>query len=172
MQRIRRPSPSIIVAGVAVFIATTGGALAAIANNSILSKHIKDGEVRRADIRAGAVDSARVADGSVSVADLAPATRAALKPMWAVVTATGTKARSSAGVTAAYSGASFYTVTFPVSVTNCAYSGTIGATGTNYAGHGEVSVYSSPLGPKAVTVVTHDSAGAFSDRPFHLVVVC
>ncbi len=161
-----------IVAFTALFVALTGGAFAAVAANSILSKHIKDGEVRRPDIHSGAVNSAKVADGSLGIADLSPAARTALKPMWAVVQPNGTRARGSAGVTSAYSGASFYTVTFPRDVTNCVYSATIGGASNSYAGAGEISVYSANARPKAVTVVTHNSAGAFADRAFHIVVNC
>lgn len=168
----KRPSPALIVAFAALFVALTGTAFAAVAANSILSKHIKDGEVRRPDIRNGAVNSAKVADASIGVVDLAPAARPAPQPMWAVVQTDGSLARGSAGVTSVYSGASFYTVTFPRDVTACAYSATLGHWSTETPAGGEISVYSSLLGPKSVTAVARDSAGGFSDRPFHLVVVC
>lgn len=171
-QNRRKPSPAMIVAFAALFIALTGSAYAALARNSVRSTTIKNGEVRRPDIRNNAVNSVKVADGSLGVADLSAAAVSSLKPMWAVVNAGGSLARGSAGVTSVYAGASFYLVTFPRDVTGCVYTATIGGTETTYGGKGEISVYSANAVPKGVTVVTHDSAGSFSDRPFHLVVNC
>lgn len=165
-------TPSTVLAGAALFVALSGTAIATVGLNSVRTQHIKDGEVRRADIRNNAVNAAKVADGSLGVSDLSAAARGALKPMWAVVTAGGGLVRGSSGVTAQYSGASFYTVTFPRDVTACAYVATIGGGSNTYGGKGEISVYSANLLPRAVTVVTHDSAGTFSDRPFHIMVTC
>lgn len=56
-------------------------------------------------------------------------------------------------MTSQYSGASFYTVSFPVNVTGCAYTAIIGGASTSYAGFGEISVYSANALPNSVTVV-------------------
>ena len=89
-----------------------------------------------------------------------------------MVNAAGTLARGATGVSSVYSGASFYTVTVPRDVTACAYIATIGGTAGSYGGNGEISTYSSPVGPTSVTVVTHSTSGVFTDKPFHLAVFC
>jgi hypothetical protein len=193
-----RPSPAMIVATVALFVALGGAAYAgfSLPNNSVRSNHIVNGQVKTADLAVGAVNRARiknnavnsikVADGGLEVADLSAAAQAALKgnagpagpagtpatTLWAVVNANGTLARGAAGVTSTYSGASFYSVDFPRNVTGCTYVATIGGTSNAYGGTGEISVYSQNLDPNGVTVVTHNSTGAFADRPFHLAVFC
>jgi hypothetical protein len=56
---------------VAVFVALGGSSYAAITlnNNSVTSKHIANGAVKRPDIGRSAVNSAKVADGSLLGAD-------------------------------------------------------------------------------------------------------
>ena len=73
MERTKRarPSPSMLVALLALFVALTGVAWAAgLAKNSVKSKQIKDGQVRNADLAANAVDSAKTRDESLGGADV------------------------------------------------------------------------------------------------------
>lgn len=74
---MKRPSPSMIVALLALFVALGGTATAARVLITS-SRQIKDGAVRRADIAKSAVDSARVANGSLSRSDLDADTQSAL----------------------------------------------------------------------------------------------
>lgn len=76
---MRRPSPSLVVATVAVVLAAggTGYAAAELTKNSVRSKHIKNGQVKRADLGRNAVDSRRIVNGSVAAADLAPSAKVA-----------------------------------------------------------------------------------------------
>lgn len=71
--RLRAPSPAMAVAVVALFVALGGTSFAVVSlqRNSVLSKHIRKGQVKRSDIAKSAVDSARVKDGSITGADLA-----------------------------------------------------------------------------------------------------
>ena len=85
------PTPSMIVALVALSVALTGGAYAVTkaATNSVTSASIQDGQVRSLDINTNAVsklkiasnsvDSPRVVDGSLGVNDLSAAAVAALQ---------------------------------------------------------------------------------------------
>jgi hypothetical protein len=78
----RKPTAAMIVATLALFISLSGVGFAAVklANNSVLSKHIKDGQVRNADlannsvsstkIKNGVITSDDIADGSIATADL------------------------------------------------------------------------------------------------------
>jgi hypothetical protein len=69
----RRPSPSMIVALIALFIALggTGYAAVKIANNSVHSTSIKNGEVKSGDLANNAVIRAKIKDGAVSNAKIA-----------------------------------------------------------------------------------------------------
>jgi hypothetical protein len=69
----RKPSPAMVVACLALFIALGGTSFAAVAltRNSVLSKHIKNGQVKRADLGADAVNSSKVAAGSLLAGDFA-----------------------------------------------------------------------------------------------------
>jgi hypothetical protein len=62
-----------VMATAAVFIALGGTSYAAVklANNSVKSRHIANGQVKRADLARNAVDSSKVADGSLTKGDLA-----------------------------------------------------------------------------------------------------
>jgi hypothetical protein len=67
---IRRHLRSNIVGYVALFIALTAGAYAAgLPKNSVGSKQIKNGGVANRDLASSSVDSAKVADGSLTTAD-------------------------------------------------------------------------------------------------------
>src|SRR4051812_8827333 len=59
-----RPSPAMVVALLALFIALAGTSYAAIKlpANSVGTRQIKNGAIHRVDLAANAVDSARVAD--------------------------------------------------------------------------------------------------------------
>jgi hypothetical protein len=66
-----RPSPAMVVALLALFIALAGTSYAAIKlpANSVGTKAIKNGAIHRADLAANAVDSARVADQTLLARD-------------------------------------------------------------------------------------------------------
>lgn len=186
-----------VVSSLALFVALGGTGYAAVAlpNNSVGTSQLKKSAVTSAKIRdrslkavdfaagqipagpAGAKGATGDKGGTGTVGPAGPTgltgpAGAPATALWAVVNASGTLARGSTGVTSVYSGASFYTVTFPRDVTQCAYEATIGGVSTSYGGKGEISTYSANAAPSSVTVVTHDSTGAFSDRPFHLAVFC
>ncbi|MEX2464472.1 MAG: hypothetical protein WD428_01215, partial [Gaiellaceae bacterium] len=65
--RLRKPSPATVIACIALFVALGGTSVAAVtlARNSVLSKHIKNGQVKTADLGANAVNSAKVGNGSL-----------------------------------------------------------------------------------------------------------
>jgi len=71
--RSRRPSPAMVVALTALFVALGGSSYAAITlkNNSVSSKHIKNGQVKTADLAGGAVDASKVANGGLLAEDFA-----------------------------------------------------------------------------------------------------
>jgi hypothetical protein len=78
--RFRRPSPAMVVALVALFVALGGtsygvatGSIGSrqIKNNSIRSKDIRNNNVRGKDIRTGTIRSSDVGNGSLTGADVA-----------------------------------------------------------------------------------------------------
>jgi hypothetical protein len=66
-----RVSPAMAVALLALFVALGGSSYAAVqlSKDSVRSRNIKDGEVKRADLARNAVGSSQVADGSLRAAD-------------------------------------------------------------------------------------------------------
>jgi hypothetical protein len=71
--RAHKPSPAMVVALIALFLALGGTSFAAVAltKNSVLSKHIRNGQVKRADLGANAVNSVKVLDASLLAQDFA-----------------------------------------------------------------------------------------------------
>ena len=77
-RRLRLPAHATVVAYLALFLVmSTGGAYAAskiggnaIKNNAIQSRHIKDGQVRNADLHENSVGPAKVKDDSLTGADI------------------------------------------------------------------------------------------------------
>ena len=69
--RFHRPSAAMSVALLALFVAVGGTSYAGVrlANNSVLSRTIKNGQVKRQDLARNAVGSAQVADGSLLASD-------------------------------------------------------------------------------------------------------
>jgi hypothetical protein len=63
-----RPSPALVIACMALFLALTGSALAAKA--AIGSRQIVNGSVRTVDLRDSAVSSPKIADATIAAADL------------------------------------------------------------------------------------------------------
>jgi hypothetical protein len=68
----RRPRHVTAIAYLALFAALGLGTAWALERNSVQSKHIKNGQVKRKDLRKNAVDSSRVENGSLRAGDLAP----------------------------------------------------------------------------------------------------
>jgi hypothetical protein len=78
----RRPSPALLIAVLALFVALGGSSYAAIALSpgSVKSRHIGKGQVKSADVAKGAINSAKVADGSLLAGDFKPGQLAAGAP--------------------------------------------------------------------------------------------
>ena len=94
------------------------------------------------------------------------------KDQWAVVGADGALTRKNGAASVTKLGTGDYEVAFGASVTACAYNATLGSGDTSDPPAGEVGVSQRSGNANAVRVVTRDSAGAATDRPFHLTVNC
>jgi hypothetical protein len=73
--RSHRPSPAMVLALVALFVALGGSSYAALVltANSVSSKHIKNGQVKRVDLGKGSVNSSKVINGGLLAEDFAAA---------------------------------------------------------------------------------------------------
>ena len=73
MDRIMRarPTPSMVISLIALFVALSGTAVALDGSNTVFSDDIVNGEVRSADLAANAVDTPDLATGAVTAPKLA-----------------------------------------------------------------------------------------------------
>jgi hypothetical protein len=157
----RKPSPALVVALIALFVALGGTSYAALTlpKNSVGTKQLKNNAVTGAKIATGAITSNKIAGGVVPTV------------MWAVVNSNGSLARSSGGVSSSAINTGTYDVEFSRNVTACAYSATIGSTGTGTA-LGQIGEASRSGHPNGVYVETANTSGATTAEPFHVMVVC
>lgn len=65
-----RPSPSLVISMIALFVALSGTAVALDGSNTVFSDDIVDGEVRNSDIGPNAVGSGEINDGAVRGGDI------------------------------------------------------------------------------------------------------
>jgi hypothetical protein len=86
--------------------------------------------------------------------------------VWAVINTSGTTGRGSGVTGSAKTGTGQYEVIFNRDVTTCSYQATMSIS------PGEVIAQPLSAVPNGVFVGTYTSAGAASDRAFHLAVLC
>jgi hypothetical protein len=167
----RRPSPSMIVAVIALIVALGGTAYAA--------QSINGGAIQKQSIGAGKLKHKTLTGYQINTNKLGvvPSATRAAHTYWAVVNNPGspgnaTLARASdAGITATEGGGSV-SVAFPVNVTGCADVAGRNNAGTSVPNSGYAQTNSSAANPNAIEVHTRDKAGANEDADFHLIVVC
>jgi hypothetical protein len=171
MPRSRRPSPSMVVAIVALIVALGGTAIAA--------QNINGGAIKKQTIGGGKLKHKTLTGFQINTNKLGtvPAARRASHTYWAVVNnpaSAGNAAlarASDAGITATEGGGAV-TVTFPVNVSGCANVAGRNNAGTTPPGAGFAQTNTSPANANAVEVRTRDEKGAAEDADFHLIVVC
>jgi hypothetical protein len=121
---------------------------------------------RSQDLRDGAVTGTKIANGSVGESDLASGVTARL-PIWAVVGANGSLARSSGNITSTRTGTGAYRVDVNRDVSGCAWTASAAET-TDVGGTGvELDIDTERL-----LVSTSAADGTAADRPFSLQVTC
>ena len=188
MKRLRTPSPALLIACLALFVALGGVAYAAatigsedIINGSIRNRDFKDGtlrgqEAKRNGFGGGAIKESSLDASQLDAKDIGKVTAAGTADglsHHAVVTATGTLARGRGTTSAARSGEGQYQVVFDADVKACTYFATLGDPADGAPPAGEIAVSSLAGNANGVLVVTRDSGGtATADRPFHLIVSC
>jgi hypothetical protein len=96
---IGRPSPAMIVAIIALVLALTGTAFAALGKNSVGSRQLKSKAVTTGKLANNAVNGAKVANGSLTGSDIN------LKALGTVPTATSATSAGNAGTVGGHSAA-------------------------------------------------------------------
>jgi len=169
--RSNRPSPAMVVALLALFVALAGTAWAA--------QSINGGAIKKQTIGAGKIKHKTLTGYQINLNKLGmvPSARRAAHTYWAVVNnppgaGNAALARASdTGITATEAGGAV-AVIFPTNVSVCANVAGRDNAGTTVPGAGYAQTNVSPANPNAIEVRTRDEKGADADADFHLIVVC
>jgi hypothetical protein len=178
----RRPSPALVVACVALFVALAGTGVAAVValvpNNSV-------GTVQ---LRNNAVVSAKVKDHSLAAKDFAngqlpagpPGATGATGPAgpigpgittWAIVKANGTLDKASGVTAVTRTAVGTYNVGFAADVTNCSLLASAGSDSASSKIRGAIANFNRTTTPTIVQVTTSTGTTA-ADRGFSLAAIC
>ena len=167
----RRPSPSMVVAVIALVVALGGTAYAA--------QQINGGAIQKQTIGAGKLKHKTLTGYQINTNKLGivPSAKRAAHTYWAVVNNPGnpgnaTLARASDPTITATEGGGAVNVIFPVNISGCANIADRNNAGTTVPNSGYAQTNTSPANPNAVEVHTRDQAGANEDADFHLIVIC
>jgi hypothetical protein len=188
MNRLRTPSPALVVACLALFVALGGVAYAAatigssdIVDGSIRNRDFKDGTLRGQEAKRNGFGGGAIKESSLDASQLDETRIGKVKNAGAadglthhaVVSAAGAIVRGRGTASAAKTGDGQYQVVFDTNVTACTYFATLGDSASGAPPAGEIAVSSLAGNANGVHVVTRDSTGATTvDRPFHLIVSC
>lgn len=169
--RGRRPSPSMVVAMLALIVALGGTAYAA--------QHINGGAIKKQTIGGGKLKQNTLTGFQINNNKLGvvPGAKRATHTYWAVVDNptspdNATLARASDAGMSATEGGGAVTVVFPQNVSVCAQVAGRNNAGTSVPGAGYAQTNTSAANPNAVEVHTRDANGSNADADFHLIVVC
>lgn len=172
------PSPAMIVALVALFMAMGGSAYALV----ITGKSIRNGSITGKDVKNRTLTGSKGkpdswGGGSIKESTLSTVPSAALafgSARFAVVNAGGQAIRGRSTTSAARTGPGRYQVIFNGDVRNCAYFATPGdPTAAGPPANRHVSVSSLASNVNGVAIRTENgSNGNPVNTPFHLVVFC
>lgn len=181
---VRLPSPAMIVACAALFVALGGvsygfatGAINSreIRNGTILSKDVRDRGLRGQDLARASVGPNAVKEEALNSLRLGPVTSSVASQGSAhgVVVGSGGGTVRGRGVTStARTATGQYQAVFDRDVRSCVYVATLGDESASSPGTGQVSVTSLPSNVNGVRVFTRASNGDAANRSFHLVVSC
>jgi hypothetical protein len=185
---MRMPSPAMVVACLALFVALSGVSYAVatigsddIINGSIRNRDFKDGtlrgnEAKRDGFGGGAIKESTLDASKLDASKIGKVTAAAVADgvtRHAVISSAGAAVRGRGVTSAARTGAGQYQVVFDADVRSCTYFATLGDESAAAPGNGQISVTSAAANVNGVRVVTRTSAGdATVDRSFHLLVSC
>jgi hypothetical protein len=178
MLRRLLPSPSMVVAVVALVMSLGGSAYAlvitgkSIRNGSVTAKDIRNRSLTGTDIRRDKIGGGTVKESSLATVPSAFTAHGGAR--YAVVNANGQLSRGRDVSSVARTGNGRYQAIFNADIRGCAYFATIGDTSASAApSHSEISVSSLGSNVNGVVVRTQNGGnGNQLDRPFHLIVMC
>jgi hypothetical protein len=183
MQRfLRRPSPSMVVACVALFVSLGGVSYAVatidsadIVNGSIRNRDFKDGTLRGNEAKPDGFGPNAIKEQVLDASKLRQVPSAVVADgvvRHAVISDVGATVRGRGVASSAQTGAGQYQVIFDRDVRQCTYFATLGDESASGPGTGQIAVTSAATSVNGVRVVTRDSAGTQANRSFHLLVSC
>lgn len=172
------PSPAMIVALVALFVAMGGSAYAlvitgkSIRNGTVTGKDLKDRSLTGSEGKADSWGGGAIKESTLGPVPTSFATFGAAR--YAVVNAGGGAVRGRDVSSAARTSAGRYQVIFNGDVRNCGYYATLGdPTASAPPQNGQISVSSLPSNVNGVAIRTENGGtGNEVDKPFHLIVLC
>jgi hypothetical protein len=180
---LRLPSPSMVVAIVALVVASSGVSYAVatvtssdIVNGSIRNPDFKDGtlrgqEAKRDGFGGGGIKEESLATSKLDASKLDPVPTADGLTHHVVVASNGDTVRGRGVTSTLLAGTGTYLAFFDRDVSGCVYSATVGEQSPATPAIGQVSVATSG-DANGVVVATRDGAGNPADRSFHLTVSC
>jgi hypothetical protein len=184
---LRLPSPAMVVAIIALVVASSGVSYAVVingsslVNGSIRNVKFKDGTLRGQEAKRDGFGGGAIKERSLDASQLdaskigqVPSAASAEGVVRHVVVASNGGAVRGRGVTStAKTGVGQYQAIFDRDVRNCTYFATLGDESAAAPGTGQISVTSAASNVNGVRVVTRNSAGDTPvDRSFHLMVSC
>lgn len=181
-RRLKRliPSPAMIVALVALFVALGGVSYGVavgfvdsrdIKNNTVRSKDVRNGTLTGSDVKHDGIGSGAIAEGTLSTVPAALV--AGGSSHFAVVNGGGQVVRGRGVSSAAHTAEGRYQVILDSDVRGCAYFATIGdPSAAGPPQNSQISVGSLASNVNGVSIRTENGAGAEQNRPFHLIVMC
>ena len=177
MLRRLLPSPSMVVAVVALVMSLGGSAYAlvitgkSIRNGSVTAKDIRNRSLTGTDIRRDKIGGGTVKESSLGVVPSALTAHGGAR--YAVVNGNGQLSRGRDISSVARTGNGRYQAIFNADVRGCAYFATVGDTSAAAPPqNGQVSVASLASNVNGVAIRTENNNGNEADRPFHLIVMC
>jgi hypothetical protein len=177
MLRRLLPSPSMVVAVVALVMSLGGSAYAlvitgkSIRNGSVTAKDIRNRSLTGTDIRRDKIGGGTVKESSLGTVPSAFTAHGGAR--YAVVNTNGQLSRGRDISSVARTGNGRYQVIFNADIRGCAYFATVGDTSAAAPPqNSQVSVASLASNVNGVAVRTENSNANEADRPFHLIVMC
>ena len=178
MLRRFTPSPAMVVALVALFMALGGSAYAlvitgaSIKNGSVTGRDIKNRSLTGNDVKGNRIGGKAIKESSLGTVPSASIADGVTR--YAVVTSAGVAARSRGVSSVSRTAEGRYQVIFDRDVRNCAYFATIGDAGAAGPGQGDIATRQLSSNVNGVVVQTDSSGpgGPAADHPFHLIVLC
>ena len=168
MKKLNRflPSPAMVIACVALFVAM-GGSAAALATGVIDGREVKNYSLTGKDVKKDGIGGVTVKEDRLGTVPSASGLQRS-----AVVGPLGQFVRGKDVASVGRTGNGRYLVTFRSNVQNCAYVASLGDPSVAVPPSGQIGTSGVATNPNQVQVRTTAANGDASNRPFHLIVSC